>query len=227
MRLLPILGLAILGSAGSLSAQQPPKYPPVGAYLMPQGAELALAKTAAPANITDHATLKVLTSTGFQVAREGDNGFVCEVMRGWSAPTFTPAPFRDIVYDPRVHAPICFNPVAARTALPYYELRSTLAMAGKGPEEIAVGVATAYATGVLPPREVAGLAYMWSADMWLASGVGAYHPHMMIFAPNYTNAMVGNNPFGGMVPFLSDDAGTPFAVIVIPVDPSLAIKVQP
>ena len=164
---------------------------------------------------------------GFQMVHEGDNGFVCVVMRGWAAPTYTPAPFRDLVYDPRVRAPICFNPVAAGTALPYYELRATLAMVGKDPEQIASGIAAAYANGQLPKREVAGLAYMWSAEMWLASGVGAFHPHMMVFAPNYTNAMVGNNAFGGMVPFLSDDAGTPFAVIVIPVDPTLAIKVQP
>jgi hypothetical protein len=33
----------------------------------------------------------VLTTSGFQVVREGDNGFVCLVMRGWAAPTFTPS----------------------------------------------------------------------------------------------------------------------------------------
>ena len=63
--------------------------------------------------VTARATIKVLTSSGYQVAQKGDNGFVCVVMRGWSAPTFTPAQFRDLVYDTRVRAPICFNPVAA------------------------------------------------------------------------------------------------------------------
>ena len=47
---------------------------------------------------------------------------------------------------------------------------------------------------------------------------------MMVFAPYYTNAMVGGNAFGSPLPQLSDDAGTPFAVVVIPVDQSLAIK---
>ena len=224
MRRLSTLGLALLGAVGPLQAQQ---YPPLSTYLMSRDSEVALARTAAPANITDHATLKALGAAGFQVVHDGENGFTCLVLRGWAAPTYTPAPFRAIVYDPRVHAPICFDPVATRTVLPYYELRSTLAMQGKGPEQIAAGIEEAYATGRLPQRDGAGLAYMWSADMWLASGVGAYHPHMMVFAPYYTNAMVGNNPFGGMTPFLSDDAGTPFAVIVIPVDPSLAIKVRP
>src|SRR5260221_11317228 len=49
---------------------QPPKYPPLSEYLMPPDAEIALAKTAAPANISDRATIKVLTSSGFQVVHQ-------------------------------------------------------------------------------------------------------------------------------------------------------------
>jgi hypothetical protein len=105
---------------------QSAKYPPLSEYMMARDAEIALAKSAAPDNISSHATIKVLTASGFQAVHDGDNGFVCLVMRGWSAPTYTPAPFRDLVYDARVRAPICFNPEASRTVLPYYELRSKL-----------------------------------------------------------------------------------------------------
>jgi hypothetical protein len=45
----------------------------------------------------------------------------------------------------------------------------------------------------------------------------------MIFAPYYDNAMVGGNPFGSPLPELTDDAGTPFSVVVIPVDDKLAV----
>jgi len=69
-----------LGAAGTLAQEM--KYPPVGEYLMPQGAEIALAKSAAPDNISGKATIKILTASGFQVVHEGDNGFVCMVMRG-------------------------------------------------------------------------------------------------------------------------------------------------
>jgi hypothetical protein len=65
---------------------------------------------------------------------------------------------------------------------------------------------------------------MWSAEQYLGDGVGHWHPHMMIFAPYYDNAMLGGNPFGSPMPGLSDDAGTPFAVVVVPVDHALAIK---
>jgi hypothetical protein len=200
------------------------EYPPLREYLMTKDAELALAQTAAPANITGRATIKLLTESGYKVAHEGDNGFVCIVMRGWSAPTYTPAPFRDLVYEPKVRAPICFNPVAARTVLPYQELRAKLAMEGKTPEQIAAGIQNAYAKGELPKMEAVGFAYMWSADQYLAPGIGAWHPHIMVYTPYYTNAMLGGNEFAGALPFVSDDAGTPFAVTVIPVDRALAIR---
>lgn len=201
-----------------------PKYPPLSQYLMTRDAEIVLAKSAAPATISDRATIKVLTNLGYQVAHEGSNGFVCMVMRGWSAPTYTPAQFRNLVYDATVRAPICFDPQASRTVIPYYELRTKLGMEGNAPDQIARGVEAAYAHGALPRRDVVSFAYMWSASQHLASGIGAWHPHVMIFAPYSDNSMLGGNEFGSPLPQLSDDAGTPFAVVVIPVDHSLAIK---
>jgi hypothetical protein len=227
-RLIQCLTLATLIQTGVLPAQSAPpaphQYPPLREYLMPREAEIAFARSAAPPTITDRATIKVLTGSGYQVAKQGDNGFVCVVMRGWAAPTFTPAPFRDLVYDARVRAPICFNPVAARTVLPLQELRARLAMEGKAPDQIAAGVQAAYAKGELPRMEAVAFAYMWSADQYLAPGIGAFHPHIMVYTPYYVNSQLGGNEFGSGLPFVSDDAGTPFAVTVIPVDPALAVK---
>jgi hypothetical protein len=210
--------------AAPASAQTTRAYRPLQEFLMPRQAELAMARTAAPESITAHATIKLLTASGYQVAREGQNGFVCEVMRGWTAPTYTPAQFRDFTYDATIRAPICFDPVAARTVLPYYELRSRLGMEGKTPDEITHGIEAAYATGRLPRREGVSFAYMWSAGQHLGQGIGHWRPHVMVFAPYYDNAMVGGNEFGSGLPQLSDDAGTPFAVVLIPVDPSLAVQ---
>jgi hypothetical protein len=210
--------MAILG--GQAVAQ----YPSLREYMMPRDAEIALAKSAAPANISDHATVKVLTASGYEVVHQGNNGFVCMVMRGWAAPTYTPTQFRNLVYDATVRAPICFDPAASRTVMPYYELRSKLGMEGKTPDQIAESVQAAYVTGKLPKRESVSFAYMWSADQSLGPGIGAWHPHMMIFAPYYENSMLGGNEFGHALPQVSDDAGTPFTVVVIPVDHSLAIR---
>jgi hypothetical protein len=223
--MLPVL--ALLASLGpAVIWAQDTKYPPLSEYMMPRDAEMALAKTAAPANISDRATIKVLTTSGYQVVREGDNGFACIVMRGWSAPTYTPAQFLNLVYDATVRAPICFNPAASRSVMPYYELRQKLGMEGKTSDQIAEGVQAAYAKGELPKREGVSFAYMWSADQHLGSGIGHWHPHLMVFAPYYENSMLGGNQFGSLLPQVSDDAGTPFSVIVIPVDDRLAIKAQ-
>jgi hypothetical protein len=224
MRMLTIAGataMVALGSAGGQTA-----YPPLQTYLMSRSAEIAMAETAAPANVVAGATIKILTTSGYQVAREGRNGFVCVVMRGWTAPTYSPKEFLGFVYDAAIRAPICFDSIASRTVLPYYELRSALAMEGKTPDQIATAVASAYATGRLPKRDAVSFAYMWSAGQHLGTGIGHWRPHMMVFAPYYDNAMVGGNAFGGPWPQLSDDAGTPFAVVVIPVDPSLAIPAK-
>src|ERR1700680_866326 len=80
---------------------QSPKYPPLSEYTMARDAEIALAKSAAPDYISDHATIKVFTESGFQTVHEGDNGFVCIVMRGFTgAPTFTPVQVRAYInYD--------------------------------------------------------------------------------------------------------------------------------
>ena len=224
MKRITFMLVAVVTGLNAAAIRGQSKYPPLDQYLMPRDAEIALARTAAPPSISDRATIKILTKSGYEVARDGDNGIVCMVMRGFSAPTYTPAQFRDIVHDSAIRAPICFTPPAARSAMPYYELRTRLAMAGMTPDQIARSLETAYVKGELPRRDAVTFAYMWSAHQYLGPGIDAWHPHMMVFAPYYENAMVGGNAFGTPLPQVSDDAGTPFTVVVIPVDDKLAVK---
>ena len=217
--------LVSLGATG-MKAQEA-KYPPLNEYMMARDAEIALAKSAAPQAISDRATIRILTASGYQTVHEGDNGFVCMVMRGFTvAPTFTPVRMRAMVDDSKLRAPICFNPQAVRMVLPYYELRTKLGLDGKTPDQIAEGVQAASAKGEIPKRTEVSFAYMWSADQVLGQA-GHWHPHMMVYLPYYENSMLGNNEVPGMLPFVSDDAGTPFAVGIIAVDDKLAIKARP
>jgi hypothetical protein len=211
----------VLGWTAIASAQK--TYPPLAQYLMPRDAEIAMARSAAPPSVADRATVKVLTKAGYEIASQGDNGAVCLVMRGFTAPTYTPAPLRDLVYDATIRAPICFAAPAARTVLPYYELRTTLALVGKHPDQIATALEAAYVRGELPPRDGTTFAYMFSAHQHLGD-VGAWHPHMMAFVPYADRATVGETPFGGTLPTVTDDAGTPFAVVVIAVDEKQFVK---
>ena len=221
----PVITLALLLAATAATAQGP-KVPPLSEYLMPRPDEVALARSAAPANIADAATVKVLTAKGFEMAVEGRNGFVCLVLRGWAAPTYTPAALRDLVYDANVRAPICFDPLAVRQVAPYYELRTRLGMQGKSPDEIARALETAQIRGELPRRGGVSFAYMWSADQHLGPGIDHWHPHMMVFAPYYDNTLIGAKEFGAPLPQVTDDAGTPFTVVVIPVADTLAVKAE-
>ena len=82
------LVLLVLSMQAASVRAQSPKYAPFSEYMMTPEAELALARSAAPASVSTHATVKVLTAAGYNVAAQGDNGFVCIVMRGWAAPTY-------------------------------------------------------------------------------------------------------------------------------------------
>jgi hypothetical protein len=218
-RLMLVLIALLVGLAAAVVAQDR-KYPPLSEYMMAPEAEVALAKSAAPHKISERATVKILTASGYKVAAQGDNGFVCMVLRGWSG-----APDPEVVYYSKLRAPICFDLVASRTVVPMEELRTQLGMEGKDPDTIAREVATAYGLGRLPKMDGVAFAYMWSANQDVGPGFGAWHPHMMVYAPYYENSMLGGNEVGGSAPFVGDAIGTPFNVVVIPVDDKLAAKV--
>ena len=57
---------------------------PIEQYLMERDAEIALARSAALAAISDGAEVLVLGRHGYETAVKGTNGFVCVVERGWA-----------------------------------------------------------------------------------------------------------------------------------------------
>ena len=97
--------LAVLTLGAVASAQPAPGYPrmaPIAQYLMPdRAAEIALARSAAPAAISDHATILVLQPHGYVTAVEGQNGFVCVVERSWMSPFDAPQ-----FWNPKLRGPI-------------------------------------------------------------------------------------------------------------------------
>jgi hypothetical protein len=128
------------------------------------------------------------------------------------------------VYHSYFRAPIYFNPVASRTILPLHELRTKLGMEGKTPDQIAEGLQAAYAKASYRKwkrwrsRTCSLLIKTWGLEF------GPWHPHMMLYTPCYENSMLGGNQVSGALPFVGDDAGTPFAVTVIPVSMSWLSK---
>jgi hypothetical protein len=101
--------------ANKVSADARPKasYPamaPLEEYLIAdRDAEIALARSAAPAAISKDASVVVLTRKGYQTAVEGKNGFVCLVDRAWSSPFDDPE-----FWNPKKRGPTCMNAAAVR-----------------------------------------------------------------------------------------------------------------
>jgi hypothetical protein len=74
MKKFPVVLIFLLGTLDvAPMLAQSPKYPPLNEYLMARDVEIALAKSAAPDDISSRATIKVFTASGFQTLHEGDN----------------------------------------------------------------------------------------------------------------------------------------------------------
>ena len=123
-----LIALAFLVPVVMPGAQKTP-YPamaPVAQYLMPdEKSEIALARSAAPASISNGAEVMVLGRTGYTTAVKGSNGFLCIVERSWGATTDHPE-----FWNPRIRGAICFNPASARSFLPIYLMKTKLVLAG-------------------------------------------------------------------------------------------------
>ena len=112
-------------------------YGDIDAYLMERGEEIAVARSAAPGNISDSAEIWVFTEYGFEKAVDGTNGYLCAVVRSWGAPIISPVDFRDeIMFLADVRAPHCFDPNAVRTIWPMHIMKTNEALANKTPAEI-------------------------------------------------------------------------------------------
>src|SRR5271157_3315641 len=68
-----------------------PAMAPLDQYLISdENAEIALARSAAPASVSDADEVMVLRRDGYATAVKGSNGFVCAVERSWGKSTDDP-----------------------------------------------------------------------------------------------------------------------------------------
>jgi hypothetical protein len=218
---LALIGLACaLGSAGARAesdgqAKRTP-YPTMAAvekyHASSAAEEIALARSAAPASISDHATVLVLGARGYETAAQGDNGFVCLVQRAW-ANDFSSSEF----WNPRVQAPLCFNGAGAQSVLPDYLTRTEWALSGVSKQEMLVRTRAAVERHDIRPPQAGAMAYMLSKDGYLGDEVGGpWHAHLMVFMPSESPSAWGANLPGAPVMGGTDSTEpiTTFYVIV-------------
>lgn len=143
--------------------------------LLPESEEIALARTAAPPDLTSAASIYVLRRGGHVKVVEGTNGAACMVSRD----------------HPESLYPICYDPEAARTVLPVELEENRLRERGVPEDSIAARIAQGFKRGQFAPPRGLAIAYMMSRQQVIYAGangrrVGQWFPHLMIYAPFMT-----------------------------------------
>lgn len=213
-----VLILAGALSAGGLAHAQAkagpyPAMAPLSAYRTQSRAEeIAMARSAAPASVSDKAEVLVLGDKGYETAAKGSNGFSCIVQRSW-ANDFGSAEF----WNPKARAPICFNPASARTVLPTYLMRTSWVLSGISVEEMASKTRDALASGAIPSPEPGAMCYMMSKHGYTDdAAAGPWRAHLMFYVPRAQPETWGANLPGSPV-IGGASSIEPLSVFIVPV----------
>jgi hypothetical protein len=209
-----LVQVVMAGTEARAQAKKAP-YPamaPLNQYLMPdEKSEIALARSAAPASISDQAEVMVLGRTGYRIAVKGTNGFLCIVERSWGAATDHPE-----FWNPKIRGPICFNPPSAKSFMPIYIMKTKLVLAGKSKAEIVQATASALDKKELPALERGAMCYMLSKRQYLSDQGMNWHPHLMFFVPGDAAKSWGADLAGSPV-LASDDPEERVTIMMVPV----------
>jgi hypothetical protein len=166
-----------------------PAMAPLDQYLIAdRDAEIALAKSAAPPALSSDANVLVLEKDGYHTAIEGKNGFTCLVERSWMSPIDSTG-----FWNPRLRGPICYNPPAVRSILPYTILRTRLILSGLTKAQMVEKIQLSVAASLLPMPEAGAMSYMMSKNQYLGDGAGHWHSHLMFHLPRMGAASWGAN----------------------------------
>lgn len=156
-------------------------------YLMAdQAAEIALARSAAPKSLSDHAEILVLTKQGYVTAVPGENGFVCMVARGWVGAFDWPE-----FWSPKTRGAECLNPPAARSILPLAKMRTSMVLAGRSQAEIIESLRSELNSGKVPKLEPGAMSYMMSKASYLTDQGEHNGSHLMFYLPIADTAIWG------------------------------------
>lgn len=170
---------------------------------MERQAEIALARSAAPAAVSAGSRVWIWTGERYVIGDSGSTAVNCYVGRPWV---------------PSVE-PHCFDAEGSATILPIQMRRVELYAAGRTDAETEKQVAEDLKSRKLRLPTRPAFTYMMSAAQDLVSGggtaVGAWRPHLMIYFPNLTTAGTGLPGFVTEIGFV-ENPGTPFSTVVVP-----------
>ncbi len=163
-----------------------------------QAAEIALARSAGPAAVSDKAEILVLGAHGYETAVKGTNGFVCYVERSWGKDFDQPE-----FWNPKIRTPQCWNAAAASSVLPEFLKRTQWVLAGVSKEEMLARTKAALAAHEIGSPAPGSMAYMLSKDQYIndpqEGAESRWYPHVMFFVPATEASNWGANVRGGPI----------------------------
>ncbi len=170
--------------------------------------EIALARSAAPEQISRDSTVYVFRGGEYVKAVTGKGHFTCLVQHDG---------------DPRSQYPVCMDEEWTRCDLTAYLREVALRKQGMSDALIAAEIDKLLRTGALPRPQRSGIAYMMSSQMrGLFSDTnpaGRIQPHVMVYATGATNQQIGVSSVPDArrqrIPFVLNE-GRPDAYILVP-----------
>ncbi len=174
--------------------------------------EIALARTAAPASLSNDAEILTLGDRGYETAVKGKNGFVCLIQRSWVNP-FDDTEF----WNPKIRVSLCLNPAAAVSVLPVYLERTRWVLSGMSKSEMVERTSAAIAAHAIPDPLPGSMSYMMSKEGYIHDNVHHWYSHVMFFTPHTDGEAWGAN--AAESPVFSQDVGPQpitFFFVVVP-----------
>jgi hypothetical protein len=208
-------GLAAFVLMPGVAVAAPAQYvamAPAQQYMMASpDKEIALARSAAPPSISRDAEVLVLRAHGYETAVKGKNGFVCLVERSWDADFNDP-----VFWNPTIRGADCLNPEAAKSVLPHFRERAEWALSGLSKEEMIAKTKAEIAANNYSLPGPGAVAFMLSKEQHLAAQPDHWHPHMMFFVANASDAEWGAN-FAGSPVAIGVSGSDPIKTFLVPV----------
>lgn len=200
MRALVTIGVLFGANIGALAQTEMPK--PAYDLTLPREERIKLAESAAPPEISSHATVYLLEPAGYVKIREGTNGFSCLVDR----------------QTPLNLEPTCFDAEGSATTLPTRIFVEEQRAKGRSEEQIQGDLDAGYKAGKYKAPSKPGIVYMMSEQGFLlvpgTNKLVHIPPHLMFYAPYATEKDLGSPPAAANMPHLIR-AGQPDAYIIV------------
>jgi hypothetical protein len=168
---------------------------------MPPAAEIALARSAAPAPVSARARVLLLTDSGYVVGDSGATGVTCLVNRSW----------------PKSLEPHCYDEEGAASVLPIELRRTQLYHRGASTPDVERDIAAGLASGRFRLPRRPALTYMMSSAQVLYDDdgryVGGWRPHVMLYYPYLTSLAMGLG--AGTPGMVVSEEGSPLSTLIV------------